>query len=118
MKIKNLGNIENQTNIDKNKGQVNIANDNAKITANQNLDNNALNGINMIEFVNELNRLKSELGNKELYDEAGAVKKAIEAKENIEKISFLKNAGIKTLEVSKEICLPVVTTVLTKVLGL
>jgi hypothetical protein len=118
MEIKNLGTIGNQTNIDKNEGQVNIASGNPKIIANQNLDNKALNGINMNEFIEELNKLKSELGNKELYDEASSVKKAIETKEEVEKISFLKNAGIKALEVSKEVCLPVVTIVLTKILGL
>ena len=110
-------NIGKQVDNSNNKGQINMAEGNAKIIASQNIDNKTLNGIDMNKLLEELNSLKTKLVEKEMYDEASAVKGAIEAKDEKEKIGFLRKAGIKTLEIAKEISLPVATAALSKILG-
>ncbi|MEN8908225.1 MAG: hypothetical protein ABF289_19900 [Clostridiales bacterium] len=118
-KFNNKGsvNIGKQIYNTNNQGQINISNDNSTINATQNMDNRLLNNIDINKLIEELNNLKIILAEKEMYEEAGAIKDAIEAKEYNRRISFLKKAGIKALEISQEISLPVATSVLGKILG-
>jgi hypothetical protein len=118
-KFNNQGSVHIGKQIDNtnNHGQINISNDNSTINATQNMDNRLLNNVDVNKLIEELNNLKIKLAEREMYEEAGAIKGAIESKEENEKISFLKKSGIKALEVSKEISLPVVTSLLGKILG-
>ena len=109
--------IGKQVDNSNNQGQINNAEGNAKIIANQNINNKVLNGIDINKLLEELNTLKSKLAEKEMYSEAGAIKEAIDASEEEEKIGFLKKAGIKALEIAQEISLPVATAALSKVVG-
>ena len=118
-KFNNKGNVNIDKQIDNsnNKGQINISNDKSTINAAQNIDNRVLDSVDISKLVEELNLLKLKLVEKEMYIEADSVKKAIEVDQEIERVGFLKSAGIKVLEISQEICLPVATAVLAKTLG-
>ena len=107
----------NQYEFGSNTGQINIANDNSSINAEQYFDNRSLSGIDIIKLKEELLMLESKLAEKKLYIEASSVKNAIEAKEEHKISEFLKSAGQKSLDVAKDVCLIVAAKAIKKSIG-
>jgi hypothetical protein len=118
-KFNNNGNvnIDKQINNTNNSGQINISSDNSTINTTQNFSNKSLNGIDLKKLSEELNILEIKLAEKKMYEAAGAINNAIEEKEPNQKIGFLQKAGMKTLEISQQLSLPIATAALAKSLG-
>lgn len=108
----------NQYEFGSNSGQINIANDNSTINAEQHFDNRSLNGIDIAKLKEELAILELKLAEKKLYMEAGAINNAIEANTESKISGFLKAAGQKTLGVAKEVTLLVATDAIKKSMGI
>jgi hypothetical protein len=102
---------------DNNYGQINIASGNARIEAHQNLDNRSLTGIDLDALKKQLEVLKGNLAEQELYVEADQVKKAIEEKDESKIAGFLKNLGDKGLELANSVGLPLAVEAIKKALG-
>jgi len=110
-------NIEKIIDNSNNQGDINLHEGN--LSSNQYLDNKTiLEGIDLNILLKELNDLKLKLSEKNMLNESNYIKEAINAKGVNERVEFLKKAGKKALELSKEICLPIATSVLTKLIGL
>jgi hypothetical protein len=101
-----------------NKGQINIAEEQATINATQAVDKRSLTGIDMEKLKKELIALKEGLKKEDFLVEAMEISKAIEAKEELQIIGFLKAAGKKSLEIAETYALPIAVDTIKKAIGL
>jgi hypothetical protein len=108
----------NMFNNNNNYGQINISNDNSTMNpiynSTNDLNNSKLNGIDIVKLKEELNSLELKLVEKKFYIQADAVKNAIRADEKFKIANFLKDAGQKSLDIAKKLCLLTATSAIEK----